>query len=155
MVLYWFPLLSTNIKVADTIFDIYLKVQSFQSNRSLISGVLLTTGTIQNYKKSKTQKVKVAEIEQPLSLRNTRRIYYEKKSNWILQFSSPFSPRPLLLPCPKCLLTEARKASSFSPVVVNFGLREQGSSSQMLLMATCSKKILVLGWAPPGFNWLL
>ena len=42
----------------------------------------------------------------------------KKKSKRILQFSSPFSPRPLLLPCPKCLLTEARKASSFSPVVV-------------------------------------
>ena len=38
------------------------KDQSFQSNRSLISSVLLTTGTIQNYKKSKTQKVKVAQI---------------------------------------------------------------------------------------------
>ena len=60
-VLYWFPLLSTNIKVADTIFDIYLKVQSFQSNRSLISGVLLTTGTIQYHKRSKTQKAKVKE----------------------------------------------------------------------------------------------
>ena len=61
LVLYWFLLLSTNIKVADTIFDIYLKVQSFQSNRSLISGVLLTTGTIQYHKRSKTQKAKVKE----------------------------------------------------------------------------------------------
>ena len=40
------------------------KEQSFQSNRSLISGVLLTTGTIQYYKRSKTQKVKVATFTQ-------------------------------------------------------------------------------------------
>ena len=38
-----------------------MKVQSFQSNRSLISGVLLTTGTIQYHKRSKTQKAKVKE----------------------------------------------------------------------------------------------
>ena len=36
-----------------------------------------------------------------------------------------------------------------SSQLVNIGLCEQGSSSKMLLMATCSKKILVLGWAPP------
>ena len=41
-----------------------------------------------------------------------------KKFNWILQFSSPLAPPPLLLPCPKCLLTEAWKASSFGPLVL-------------------------------------
>ena len=96
--------------------------QSFRSNRSLISGVLLTTGTIQDYKRSKTQKVKVATFTQkwkwPLSPRNTWRIYYEIFFNWILQFSSPLAPPPLLLPCPKCLLTEAWKASSFNPLVL-------------------------------------
>ena len=124
LTLYWFPLLSTNIKVADTIFGIYLKVQSFQSNRSLISGVLLTTGTIQNYKKFKTQKVKVAEIywAATFTKKYTKNLLW-KKFNWILQFSSPLSPRPLLLPCPKCLLTEAWKASSFSPVIVLLLLR--------------------------------
>ena len=30
----------------------------------------------------------------------------------------PFAPPPLLLPCPKCLLTEAWKASSFGPLVL-------------------------------------
>ena len=38
----------------------YLTYQSFQSNRSLISGVYFTTETILNSQKVKTQKVKVA-----------------------------------------------------------------------------------------------
>ena len=71
-----------------------------------------------------------------------------KKINWILQFSSPHLAPPLLLPCPKFLLTEAEKASSLGPSCIV--LCEQGSSSKMLLlMAISSKKILVLGWAPP------
>ena len=42
-----------------------------------------------------------------------------------------------------------RARPPISSQLVNIGLYEQGSSSKMLLMATCSKKILVLGWAPP------
>ena len=82
----------------------------------------------------------------PLSLLEIHEAW--KKFNWILQFSSPHLTPPLLLPCPKFLLTEAEKASSLGPSCIV--LCEQGSSSKMLLlMAISSKKILVLGWAPP------
>ena len=43
-------------------FAYYFDNQSFRSKRSIISGVSFTTGTVQNHKKSKTQKVKVALI---------------------------------------------------------------------------------------------
>ena len=93
------------------------KDQSFQSNRSLISGVLLTTGTIQYHKRSKTQKAKVKEsksesghIHPKVKVATFTKKHMKdlllKKFNWILQFSSPLAPPPLLLPCPKCLLTE-------------------------------------------------
>ena len=39
--------------------------QSFRSNRSLISGILLTTGTIRDFKRSKTQKVKASPTKDP------------------------------------------------------------------------------------------
>ena len=40
--LYWFLLLSTNIEESETILTFILKIQSFRSKRSLISGAIIT-----------------------------------------------------------------------------------------------------------------
>ena len=76
--LYWILLLSTNICKSRFDFDIYLTIQSFRCKRTLISGVSGITGTILNHKRSKTQKVKVAAVIKPLSLKNTWSFYCKK-----------------------------------------------------------------------------
>ena len=69
-----------------------------------------------------------------------------------LLFSS-LAPSASLLrperPPRSALLSSCCSGERLSSQLVNIGLRERGSSSEMLLMATWSKKILVLGWAPP------
>ena len=99
VILYWILLLSTNICKSRFDFDIYLTIQSFRCNRTLISGVSIITGTNLKYKRSKAQKVKVAGLLQPLSLQKHMKHLLWKNSNWILQFSPSPSP-PLLLPLP-------------------------------------------------------
>ena len=168
-ILYWFLLLSTNIKVADTIFDIYLKVQSFQSNRSLISGVLLTTGTIQYHKRSKTQKAKVKEsksesghIHPKVKVATFTKKHMKDLLLKNLTGSSSSHPplRPLLFsslaPSASLLRPERPPHSALlssccsgadpwgrghrlSSQRVNIGLREQGSSSKITLV----KKMLL------------
>ena len=152
-----------------------MKVQSFQSNRSLISGVLLTTGTIQYHKRSKTQKAKVKEsksesghIHPKVKVATFTKKHMKDLLLKNLTGSSSSHPplRPLLFsslapsasllrperPPHSALLSSCCSMRARPPIssqLVNIGLYEQGSSSKMLLMATCSKKILVLGWAPP------
>ena len=111
---YWFLLLSTNICNSRFDFDIYLTIQSFRCNRTLISGVSITTGTILKYKRSKAQKVKVVCLLQPLSLQKHMKHLLWKNSNWILQFSPSPSP-PLLLPLPWVPPYWGPKASSYGP----------------------------------------
>ena len=149
--------------------------QSFRSNRSLISGVLLTTGTIQYHKRSKTQKAKVKEsksesghIHPKVKAATFTKKYMKNLLLKNLTGSSSSHPplRPLLFsslapsasllrperPPHSALLSSCCSMRARPPIssqLVNIGLYEQGSSSKMLLMATCSKKILVLGWAPP------
>ena len=77
-----------------------------------------------------------------------------KKFNWILQFSSPLAPPPLLLPCPKCLLTEAWKASSFGPVIVLLLLRWAASwplRARPPTFITTSEQGAI--WAGHLLNW--
>ena len=90
-------------------FDIYLKFQSFQSKRSLISGVSFSTRTIQRSQKVKTQKVNVAEFcNCSHSHSDTHATIAVKK----LTGSSSSCPLLFSSLCPKSLLTEAKKAPS-------------------------------------------
>ena len=155
-----------------------MKVQSFQSNRSLISGVLLTTGTIQYHKRSKTQKAKVKEsksesghIHPKVKVATFTKKYMKNLLLKNLTGSSSSHPplRPLLFsslapsasllrperPPHSALLSSCCSMRARPPIssqLVNIGLYEQGSSSKMLLMAISSKKIFVLGWANLQFN---
>ena len=59
VILYWFPLMSTNICKSTFDFDIYLTIQSFRRKRTLISGV----STIQSFCKCwKPNRTKTAHI---------------------------------------------------------------------------------------------
>ena len=152
-------------------FDIYFKQRPKLSEQSLphqwrfiYNWNNLRLQNVQN-SESESQKVKVATFTRkwkwPLSPRNTWRIYCEKKSTG--SSSSHLPLRPLLFsslapsasllrperPPHSALLSSCCSGERLSSQLVNIGLREWGSSSEMLLMATWSKKILVLGWAPP------
>ena len=129
IVLYWFPLLSTNIEVADTIFwhlfeSPKLSEQSLPHQwRSFDNWNNSISQKVQNSESKSERKQKWKWSHSPKSEsghfhQETHEGSTIKKFNWILQFSSPLAPPPLLLPCPKCLLTEAWKASSFGPVIV-------------------------------------
>ena len=103
------------------IFDIYLTTKAF---RAIAPSSVAFYWQLEQFNITKDPKLRkwkwplLPESKSGNFHQETHEESTVKKFNWILQFSSPLAPPPLLLPCPKCLLTEAWKASSFGPLVL-------------------------------------
>ena len=116
-ILCWFPILSVVCWNNWEHLTFILKFQSFQSKRSLLSGVSFSTRTIQRSQKVKTQKLKTQKVK-VAGFCNCSHSHSETHATIaVKKLTGSSSSRPLLFSslCPKSLLTEARKASSLGP----------------------------------------
>ena len=106
MILYWLLLLSTN-NCKSRLWHFIWQTKAFGANAPSSAAFHLQLELFKITKSPKLKKWKwLPHYLKPLSLLETREASH-KKFNWILQFSSPHLTPPLLLPCPKFLLTEA------------------------------------------------